>query len=113
MAILEFEFKGIDQNFRSSAANVLKDIDKIKSAFSGIGGGSVDVSGLKKGMDEVRASIKLAESDNKMFLATILDFYWLLATGAKLNQSNKIRPVSDKYASSSGFSFLSFSTSAI
>lgn len=72
MAILEFEFKGIDQNFRSSAANVLKDIDKIKSAFSGIGGGSVDVSGLKKGMDEVRASIKLAESDNKMFLATKL-----------------------------------------
>lgn len=72
MAILEFEFKGIDQNFRSSAANVLKDIDKIKSAFGGIGGGSVDVSGLKKGMDEVRASIKLAESDNKMFLATKL-----------------------------------------
>ena len=72
MAILEFEFKGIDQNFRSSVANVLKDIDKIKSAFSGIGGGSVDVSGLKKGMDEVRASIKLAESDNKMFLATKL-----------------------------------------
>lgn len=69
MAILEFEFKGIDQNFRSSAANVLKDIDKIKSAFGGIGSGSVDVSGLKKGMDEVTASIKKAESDNKMFLA--------------------------------------------
>ena len=77
MAKLEFEFIGIDQNFRSSASNVLKDIEKIKSAFSGIGVGiGVD---LKTALD----GQKVALNDTK------IQTQELVKAGKELDNQNK------------------------
>lgn len=61
MARLEFEFIGLDQNFRSSASNVLKDIEKIKSAFRDVGKG---VSG--DALKAVLGSQKVALAEAKV-----------------------------------------------
>ena len=79
MAKLEFEFIGIDQNFRSSASNVLKDIDKIKSAFRDVGKGvSGDALKAVLGAQKVALAeakveaVKLAQT-HKNELATALN----------------------------------------
>ena len=79
MAKLEFEFIGIDQNFRSSASNVLKDIDKIKSAFRDVGKGvSGDALKAVLGAQKVALAeakveaVKLAQTHNNE-LATALN----------------------------------------
>ena len=77
MAVLEFEFKGIDQNFRSSASNVLNDIDKIKKAFGSIGLGiGVD---LKTALD----GQKVALNDTK------IQTQELVKAGKELDNQNK------------------------
>ena len=77
MAVLEFEFKGIDQNFRSSASNVLNDIDKIKKAFGSIGVGiGVD---LKTALD----GQKVALNDTK------IQTQELVKAGKELDNQNK------------------------
>lgn len=77
MAVLEFEFKGIDQNFRSSASNVLNDIDKIKKAFSSIGVGiGVDLKTALYGQ-------KVALNDTK------IQTQELVKAGKELDNQNK------------------------
>ena len=77
MAVLEFEFKGIDQNFRSSASNVLNDIDKIKKSFGSIGVGiGVD---LKTALD----GQKVALNDTK------IQTQELVKAGKELDNQNK------------------------